>query len=223
MIKCGLIIRIYHEIYMKDLSNVLELLITNSGLSENELSKKMNITVATLNKIKTGVISNPTLQTLSNIAQYFGITIDQLVGKAPLETFFSKNLHCVPILDIKEIISHNAPNLTFTNHHEWTRVELDESISKHNIFATMTDGDAMFPLLDKQTIIIVDRDKIPANKSLVLVYIAKVNEILIRKLLIDGSFKILKPINNSFSEIKLTSEDNIVGTVIATIKEHNKQ
>ena len=65
---------------MSNINNVVTILIRNSGLSENELSRRMNLTVAALNKIKTGMMSNPTAKTLECIAEYFGVTIDQLMG-----------------------------------------------------------------------------------------------------------------------------------------------
>ena len=208
---------------MQNLSNNLELLISASGLSESELSRRMNLTTATLNKIKTGIMSNPTLHTLNNIANYFEVSIDQLIGNKPLETYFSKNLHCVPIIKIDEIPHTNIKDLTYITHNNWTRIELGMDIAKHNIFAIVSFGDAMFPLLDKQTIAIVDGDCKPTNKSLVLSYIAQSKEVLIRKILIDGSCTILKPLNNSFPDIKLMPADKILGTVVSTIKEYNKK
>lgn len=209
---------------MNSLNNILELLITRSGLSENELARRMNITVATLNKIKTGVITNPTLQTLRCIAQHFGITIDQLLGNAPLDNFFSKNLYCIPFVDIENIADLDISNLNFTNHAQWKRIELIAEESKnHKLFATTIFGEAMLPLVDKETIVVIDKDEIPKNKSLVLVYIAHLDELLLRRMLVDGSFKILKPINSSFPEIRLSTADKILSVVIATIKEHNKK
>jgi transcriptional regulator with XRE-family HTH domain len=203
-----------------DISNVMTLLINNSGLSECELSRRINITVATLNKIKTGVMSNPTAKTLERIAQYFGITIDQLMGKSPLETYFSKNLCCIPLVSINNLSNIQDIPMDFSHHKEWKRVEVNNDVKNHRIFATTTIGDAMYPLLDEQTIIIVDQDYLVTNKALVLVHLHNSNEIVIRKLLIDGSFKILKSLNSSFPDITFDSKDKIIGVIISKIKDH---
>ena len=207
---------------MNNLNHTLKQLIKNSELSENELAKRMNITVTTLNKIKTGIMSNPTLQTLHCIAQYFKITIDQLIGKAPLDNLFSNNLHCVPFINFETINKIDITTLNFENYFNWKRIELDADIRNHKIFATSLSSEAMFPLIDKETIVIIDEHELPRNHSLVLAHIAKLDELLMRKLLIDGSFWILKAINTSFPEIHLNNKDKIIGTIIATIKEHGK-
>lgn len=206
---------------MDTLSTVLETLIQNSGVSESALARRMGITVATLNKIKSGIMSNPTLRTLESIAQYFGISIDQLVGNAPLDTYFQNNLHCIPFVDISSLEKTNIQELNYDTHKDWMRVELLPEIKSHNIFTTMYTGDAMYPLLDKQTIVVIDADNLPTNKSLVLAYISNTKELLIRKLLVDGAYQILKPLNQSFPDINLTEKDKILGTVISTIKNHD--
>lgn len=206
---------------MGNLSSILESLITTSGFSENELSRKMNITTATLNKIKTGVISNPTLQTLNNIAQYFGITIDQLTGKSPLDTYFVHNLHCIPFIESQNIIHTPLSKLDFSTHNAWKRIELDCNSRGHNLFATIVHGEAMAPLFDDKTTCIVDQDEPLKNNALVIVRINNHEEIIARRLLIDGYFKVLKPLNPSFPNLELTSQDTIIGTVIAVFRDFN--
>lgn len=206
---------------MGNINKVVSILINNSRLSECELSRRINITVATLNKIKTGIMSNPTAKTLERIAQYFGVTIDQLMGRSPLETYFSNNLCCLPFISISDLSSMQDFSTDFSHHKEWKRVEVNDEVKSHHIFATTTTGEAMYPLLDDQTIIIVDKDYPVHNKTLVLVHLHNSSEVIIRKLLIDGSFKILTPINNSFPNIALTEKDKIIGVIISTIKDHS--
>ena len=50
-------------------------------LSQEELAKKAGITYSTLIKIESGKNKNPTLETLTKIANTFKIKIDELVGK----------------------------------------------------------------------------------------------------------------------------------------------
>ncbi|MBL7131664.1 MAG: helix-turn-helix transcriptional regulator [Candidatus Omnitrophica bacterium] len=49
-------------------------------LSQEQLSKKAGITYSTLIKIESGQNKNPTLETLTKIANAFKIKIDELVG-----------------------------------------------------------------------------------------------------------------------------------------------
>ena len=48
-------------------------------LSQENLAKKAGITYSTLIKIESGVNKNPTLETLTKLANVFKVTIDELV------------------------------------------------------------------------------------------------------------------------------------------------
>jgi len=49
-------------------------------LSQEELARKAGITYSTLIKIESGLNKNPTLETLTKMANAFKIKIDDLVG-----------------------------------------------------------------------------------------------------------------------------------------------
>lgn len=51
------------------------------SLSQEQLAQKAGITYSTLIKIESGLNKNPTLETLTKIANAFKIKIDELVGK----------------------------------------------------------------------------------------------------------------------------------------------
>jgi len=50
-------------------------------ISQDQLSKKANIPFSTLVKIEAGYTPNPSIKTLIKIADAFGITIDELIGR----------------------------------------------------------------------------------------------------------------------------------------------
>ena len=49
------------------------------GLTQDELARKSDLPYTTLTKIETNVITKPSIQTVSKIAQGLGITIDSLM------------------------------------------------------------------------------------------------------------------------------------------------
>ncbi|MFC1590407.1 helix-turn-helix domain-containing protein [Candidatus Omnitrophota bacterium] len=51
------------------------------GLSQEQLAQKAGITYSTLIKIESGLNKNPTLETLTKIANTFKVKIDELVGR----------------------------------------------------------------------------------------------------------------------------------------------
>ena len=64
-----------------ELSKVLNKMMTESHIDAIELSRHTNIPVPTIHRLKSDRGSNPTIATLLPIANYFGVTINQLIGK----------------------------------------------------------------------------------------------------------------------------------------------
>ena len=185
----------------------------------------MKIPNATLNKLKTGIITDPRGSTLKIIANYFDISVGQLLGTEPMNMqhlpIAEKSIP-IPVLTYEQVLQGDLPALINANNHtEWTYHTLsNDQIKHHNIFAIKPIGCAMLPLFtDGNTITIIDCNATISSKNYILVHIARSGELLFRQILIDGLTKILKPTNPEFSSITLTDEDNIIGVVVALKKE----
>ena len=63
------------------LSKNIKQLRKRHNLSQEQLAQKAGITYSTLIKIESGANKNPTLETLTKIANAFKIKIDELVGR----------------------------------------------------------------------------------------------------------------------------------------------
>ena len=55
------------------------------GLTQEKLSRLADISTATLVKIEAGVAKEPTITTVTKIAEALGVSIDELVAKHSLE------------------------------------------------------------------------------------------------------------------------------------------
>lgn len=75
----------------KSLSDVLNFLIAENGLSQSELARKTNIPQSTINRAVTNKHLSMKVQHLTAIADYFKITVDQLVGKQDLNNGIPKD------------------------------------------------------------------------------------------------------------------------------------
>lgn len=49
------------------------------GLSQDQLARKANIPYSTFLKIESGYTSNPSIQTIANVAEALDISVDQLI------------------------------------------------------------------------------------------------------------------------------------------------
>jgi len=204
-----------YELSIKD---ILQDLVSKVGISEAELARKIKIPTATFNKIKTGKITDPRSSTLKIIADYFGLTVDQLLGYAPITSPIDSTTLHVPILSLDNIISTDVNQLTYANHKEWVSFNPQLKIANHKIVAIKTNGDAMLPFFDDNTLAIIDCEQVAQSKQYVLAYIKSNDQIVLRQLLCDSNFRVLKPLNSSFSPINLTDKDKILGVVIHSIR-----
>ncbi|OGT51107.1 MAG: hypothetical protein A3E84_04660 [Gammaproteobacteria bacterium RIFCSPHIGHO2_12_FULL_42_13] len=72
------------------LAKVMTQLLDHAGLTTNGLAVILGIPTPTIYRLAMGDVTDPRLSTMTLIADYFGITIEQLTGRAPLDKKFYK-------------------------------------------------------------------------------------------------------------------------------------
>lgn len=189
------------------ISEVLYGLLQRQHITESELARETDIPRATINHLISGRTLDPRASTLTAIAQYFGITVDQLLGKQPLYGSAAQSAvfdGCfLPILHWEEM-HHNG-----------------ENTPQKEKFAVHLKGDAMWPQFQEDALLIIDPKKKAKNRDFVIAYIKKNEETLFRQLLIDSKCHCLKAMNNLFPSIILQPSDNIMGVIIETRKNYS--
>lgn len=88
------------------LSQVLLFLIKEANINASILSRHTGIPTSTLNRLLQDSDVNPTVQTLKPIAEYFRVTLGQLVGEEPLDSrYLSSNgtISMLPVIAWKNI------------------------------------------------------------------------------------------------------------------------
>lgn len=56
-----------------------------NGVSDNKLWELTGIPQTTISRLKAGKIKSPSIDVLSKLADYYGITVSQLIGELPLK------------------------------------------------------------------------------------------------------------------------------------------
>lgn len=216
--------RAYGSLFMPedflDISNILNHVITLHGISEAELSRQIGVPRATINRLVSGRTPDPRASTLKAIAEFFNISVDQLLGKQPL--FLGANQSMIatvdtslPIIDWnqaenwQEVVSRLKPD----NHFNWT---IADPSHKKGSFALRLNGESMWPQFQEKTILIIEPTEQVKNKDFVIAYIKKNDEIIFRQLTLEGKYKFLKAFNPMFPTIQMGDEDKIIGVVIQT-------
>ena len=63
----------------KEIGDKIKILRTRQGLTQDALARRCDIPYTTLTKIESNVITKPSIQTVSKIADGLGISIDELI------------------------------------------------------------------------------------------------------------------------------------------------
>ncbi|MEO8400560.1 MAG: helix-turn-helix transcriptional regulator [Gammaproteobacteria bacterium] len=104
---------------MNNLSSVLSYLMSVKGIKCAELGRKTGVGQPVVYRLMTGVTENPQVLTIKPIAEYFGVSLDQLLGITPLNNqavidsalLHSLNSKLTTIKTIASILADLLPTL----------------------------------------------------------------------------------------------------------------
>lgn len=196
-----------------ELSQILKELIKTRGLSVSEFSRKIDIPQPTIQRIASGKHIRPHQKNLEVISKFFDISIDQLCGVEPipwLKLNSKSKINQLPLIDIHQL-KHKNLILTASDH-----VVVDINVSAKSYAIRMPDS-SMEPLIQTNSILIVDPEKIPQYKNFIVVKIKNYSDVLIRQLIKDANNYYIKPLSRDFEQIKilqLNPDDIILGVVV---------
>jgi len=195
-------------------SEILQKLMQVKEIHVAELARRLNLKQPTVQRVATGVYQKPHTKTLKPIADFFGITIEQLVGESPISWLPSKDevIGRIPIISPLQA-AHWPCNIEAAN---VSLTLVDIEISK-NSYAMRTPDASMEPLFPKGTLLIIDPDREPKDRCYVIVRRNDYQEVVFRQLLIDGMERYLKPLSPNLEHFKmamLNPMDAILGVLV---------
>lgn len=202
-------------IFENHLTHNLNFLMQSLEININELSKKTGIRQTTMYKLKDGVISNPTIETLYPIAKYFNISIEELVGTklynmSLKEHVISYNL--VPLIPFLEI--GNFPNSKIIRN-----VSIDFSKTKGKFCTEVLNNDTEF---ESGTILIIDTTINYENKDYVIVKRRSDAVISIKRVLYDDSYALQSITIGLEKRLFDIEEYSIIGVVAGYLKNYKE-
>lgn len=209
------------------LQTILKQLMAESNIDQlSDLSRYTGVKYTTLSKLYHGNSTDPKFSTMRKLADYFGLTTDQIMGEAPIpRDWASKGLKSsirqawssVPILNWNEPLLWIFKNDQYTpnTHPEWIHTE--KNVSKKS-FALRSRA-FMEPRFKEGAILILDPERKLNNGDYALVALNQ-NDITVRQVIIDGDQTILKALNNLCESGKqMTHNDRYLGKIIEARRE----
>lgn len=206
---------IMSSLLKSNLADNLKKLMEKANISEHELSRKTKVAQPIINRILNGENLNPKLLTLKPLADYFIITVSQLIGEQDIQNTwegYTNSNHDgwseVPIKNWKKAAIVN-PSVR--------KSILNESVVTNTAFGIYILNDEMEPLVPKNSVVIVEPSIKPMPGDLIALK-SKSNNTIIRNYF---NIKNQHFIISSRNKEKLREIENpelaILGTVIRII------
>lgn len=194
------------------LSSTLKTLLYEQRLSLTDLANKVNLPLPTVHRLVTGKTKRPYRNSLIPIAEYFSITIEQLLGEEPIEESKLKREikssgNILPVHKWSELNDVFYPSISNA---------VEPQAGQKRLFALIQNDDSMIPLFPEGTELIFNSSIKSHDKSFVLAYRASTGDFLFRQLLVDDNHRFLKPLNpdpNTYKMSLLDTNDCILATL----------
>ena len=203
---------------MKKLNTIIKALMAEMKITESELARRTGIGQPVVHRIASGETDNPKVGTLSPIANFFTVSISQLIGDEPLPEnrlpgTYNPGAHGwvqVPLLSWEQALEW--PNLT--RHSETTQgISTDLGVSQHAFALTIRDT-TMEPRFPEGTIIILDPALQPEDRDFAVVHVDGSKLPTFKQILIDGHHSYMKPLNPDFKPTILDKKYRFLGVMV---------
>jgi SOS-response transcriptional repressor LexA len=206
---------------------ILKGLMAELGINESELARRTGIGQPVVHRICSGETDNPKVATLSPIANFFAVSIDQLIGTEPLSpdripgTFNpdAQGWRQIPLLAWEQVLSW--PNLTQKSGPLPT-ISTDIELSQHAYALTVRDT-TMEPRFPEGTVLLVDPNLQPNSLDFAIIHIEGQHLPNFKQILIDGEHTILKPLNADFKTSLLDKPHKFLGVMIQSRMDFKKR
>ncbi len=201
------------------LASILKKLLFKNNMRPTELSKETKVSDANIHRILTGESKNPYKTTTEPIANFFGISVEQLLGVEPLPSdLYLGEDSCTKILPLLSWSSLDKRSQITSTSKEVAVMNVSE-----NGFAVVNPDSSMEPLFQKGSILIFDPNRAPQDRSFVLIKLSNPKCYVFRQVVFDLNQKHMKALNPDIgvsSLRKINIEDVIIATLIEDRRNH---
>ena len=201
---------------IEKVASVLKQLMDREHIFEAELARQTNIPPATINRILQGGTTDPRASTLIAIAKFFQVSLEQLLGEAPLTNPRAKDnfkTAKIPLISWEQVAvwQEIKNSLNSYNHSEW--VIIDHEIGD-NCFGVISLR-SMEPRFLTGSTLILDASVAPQDGRYVIVLISG-KEPALRRIYKKGNALFLAGMDESLPPYPADPSDIILGTIIET-------
>ena len=210
-----------------NIMTVLKWLVSIAKLNANSLAKALNLPAPTINRLLTGEVQDPRASTLQAIADFFDITVDQLLGNTAIigsahdetNNLLIKPKFSIPVLTMSEATEYEKNVKTTHQWFHWQSQNLNVHTKHSNIYAVVIKNSIYEPIFINESFLIINPDISPLSGNYVLVKFKEEPTSVVKKYISEGTDKYLYPIKSDLKTIAFNeSEHSIIGVIIETYR-----
>ncbi|WP_340610338.1 helix-turn-helix domain-containing protein [Xenorhabdus stockiae] len=202
------------DILLSTISKNIDFLMKKDSIDSHTLSKLTGLGVATINNLRRGV-GNPTIATISSIADIFGMNIGEITDGKLYEHYQDNEIiSSIPLIRYDELDEYICGKAIHTNLYKLSTQE-DQGDS---LFAVGFSNNLLSPYFDSNTIAIISKTESICDSDIVLVKI-KDTPVCFRQVFV-GERGIYFSILGIDMDQKITFRENytIIGILIKSIR-----
>ncbi|MCW5589911.1 MAG: helix-turn-helix domain-containing protein [Legionellales bacterium] len=202
------------------LSQRLQELLYDKRMNASELAREVGLPVPTVHRLVTGKSTRPYKSSLKPIADYFSLSVDQLIGEEPLvevQTFATLPANKKQTIELPLYEWAQLSQIRENSAHP------DESIIVMNdlsaqCFALKMNDSSMMPQFPKGSVLIFDPTKEPFDRSFVLVQLVDGDNLFVfRELILDANHRFIRALAPDLTgtQLRLLDEgDEVVAVLV---------
>ena len=178
--------------------------------TQEDLAARVGVSVSTINSWIKGT-RTPEMENLRKIASVFGMSLDEFLREKPERDAKAESLYPSPKTKSVQLLSWGQAARRSESADSGDSLAAEYSLAGDrdggvlttvnvgkNAFALQVKGDSMEPEFSDGCTIIVDPGKKAVHGSYVVVHVEDDEEATFKELIVDGSRKYLKPVNNRY-------------------------
>jgi SOS-response transcriptional repressor LexA len=215
------------------ISQVLKRLMFERELKTAELARLIGMPQPTLHRIVEGTSTRPHSPSLVAIANYFGLSLEQLRGEVPIPWLAPMDLEIlqsgwqkVPLIEWLELAQFTSSTKKSLEHEQslaFKPIVLSEVKFLGVFFALKMPDASMDPLFPINSTLIFDEGRQAKDRDYVLIHLKKDNRYVFRQLILDGQQTFIRPLSPDLREVTLQAldkNDQVCGVLVQSKQEY---
>jgi len=216
------------------ITEILNYLLLDEKIRPSELARRTGVPQPTIHRMVTGTCPRPHMASIKPIAEYFGLTPEQLKGeelipglnmfkldgldgwaKVPLVTW--KQLATWPKQEYQYSVTEHGVS---TKKREQTMTFTDANV-KREAFAIYLNDKSMEPEFSESTLLIFDPEKAVEDDSYILIRLEN-GEVHFRKLFVKNEQRYYKTLNPNIEMLPkaINYNDEIIGVLVQARRDY---